>query len=81
MNEYRPHQLRETLIASMEAQLARCRAEGARAREMAGRVRGVLEGVGRGVGEGEGEGKGDAGEEEERRVWEVLGREVGFRGG
>lgn len=78
VNEYRPHQLRETLIAMMEAQVARCREEGTRARETGERVKEVLEGLGVGkVGEGETT-KEDEGEGEERRVWEVVKREVGF---
>lgn len=82
VNEYRPHQLRETLIAMMEAQVVRCREEGEKAREMGRRVKEVLEGMGGGgweerVGKMGNEG-GDENEEEERRVWEVVWREVGF---
>ncbi len=79
MNDYRPHQARETLIAMMEEQVARAREEGRRARSMGEKVRGVLEELGRGANgndlgrEEEGDGEG-----EERRLWEVLDREVGF---
>lgn len=81
MNEYRPHQARETLIAMMEAQVARGREEVRGWQEMGERVREVLEGVSSGeevtrLGEGR---KGEVeGEDEENRVWEVVGEEIGF---
>lgn len=79
INEYRPHQARETLIVMMEAQIKRAKEEGRGAREMVERVITVLSGLAREDGDGDGalgreEGKE---EEEERRVWEVVGREVG----
>jgi mediator of RNA polymerase II transcription subunit 7 len=85
INEYRPHQARETLILMMEEQIQRCRSEGRAGREGAERVKKVLEEVGRveGVGKellrGEGGGRGErAGDGEgEKRLWEVINREVG----
>jgi len=85
INEYRPHQARETLILMMEEQIERCRSEGRAGREGAERVKKVLEEVGRveGVGKellrGEGGGRGEsAGDGEgEKRLWEVINREVG----
>lgn len=90
MNDYRPHQARETLIAMMEAQVAKAREEARRAKEMGARVKAVLEELGGGV-----EDNNDVGsvksrreygvreeereeDEEMRRVWEVVGTEVGF---
>lgn len=49
VNDYRPHQARETLIAMMEAQVAKGREEGKGAREMGARVKAVLEKLGGGV--------------------------------
>lgn len=95
VNDYRPHQARETLIAMMEAQVAKGREEGKGAREMGARVKAVLEGLG-GGGEVAVEDSRDVGsmmngrrehgvrgrereeDEETMRVWEVVGREVGF---
>lgn len=100
MNDYRPHQARETLIAMMEAQVTKGQEEGRGAREMGARVKAVLEGLG-GGGDGAGEmaveedgrdvrlgsgrreehgvrGEEGEGDDETRRVWEVVGREVGF---
>ncbi|KAI9673054.1 MAG: Mediator of RNA polymerase II transcription subunit 7 [Caeruleum heppii] len=83
LNEYRPHQARETLILMMEAQLERSRKETDGIRRMRGKVEEVLqtlreeaemvEGlVERG---GKKEEDGDGGEE--MRVWETLYRKVG----
>lgn len=82
VNEYRPHQARETLIVVMEEQVKRAREEERGAKEMVERVKTVLRGLARG--DGDGDGDGDLGrvkwneEGEERRVWEVVGREVGY---
>ena len=82
VNEYRPHQARETLIVMMEEQVKRAREEERGAKEMVERVKTVLRGLARGDGDGDGDGDlgREAGKEEgeERRVWEVVGREVGY---
>lgn len=94
MNDYRPHQARETLIAMMEAQVAKAREEGRSAREMGAKVKAVLEGLGAGgevalddsrsVGVMYGRrehgmrGEDREGDEEMKRIWETVGREVGF---
>lgn len=80
VNEYRPHQARETLIAMMEEQVKRAREEGRGAREMVERVKSVLGGLAGGDGGGDWDlGREEWNEEvEERRVWEVVGREVGY---
>lgn len=93
VNDYRPHQARETLIAMMEAQVAKGREEGRSASEMGARVKAVLEGLGGGgevavdsreLGSVNGShehgarGEEREGDEETKRVWEVVGREVGF---
>lgn len=80
----------------MEAQVARAREEGRRAREMGAKVKAVLEGLGGGGGElavddsrgGVGvvngrredgmRGEDREGDEEMKRIWETVGREVGF---
>ncbi|KAL2059784.1 hypothetical protein VTL71DRAFT_10168 [Oculimacula yallundae] len=81
LNEYRPHQARESLILMMQDQLDRSRAETKAIGEMKGKVEAILEGL---SGRFEGEmGKNGAGEEEklvvdeERDVWEELEREFG----
>ncbi|MCJ1463876.1 Mediator of RNA polymerase II transcription subunit 7 [Pseudocyphellaria aurata] len=89
VNDYRPHQARETLILMMEDQVAKGRAEVRGAREMGARVKAVLEGLGGGLEDsrdmGMRSGRRDHGvrgadteDEETRRVWETIGREVGF---
>ncbi|KAL2044793.1 hypothetical protein N7G274_002568 [Stereocaulon virgatum] len=88
LNAYRPHQARETLILMMEEQVRTIRAETDAVRESVGRAREVVERLGKG-GEG-GDMNGSIGEVEsegekrrriyemrEKRVWEVLEREVG----
>ncbi|KAI9873789.1 MAG: Mediator of RNA polymerase II transcription subunit 7 [Pleopsidium flavum] len=85
INEYRPHQARETLIGMMEEQVERCRGEVKGVREMREKVEGILEGLGRGGAVGEEgveveeveERKGRRRREEDRRVWEALERELG----
>lgn len=80
INEYRPHQARETLIVMMEGQIKRAREEGRGAREMVERVKTVLSGLARGDEDRYGDlGREEGREEgEERSVWEVVGREVGY---
>ncbi|KAH6629047.1 mediator complex, subunit Med7 [Boeremia exigua] len=58
INEYRPHQARETLIKIMEGQVRRKKAEIEGVKTMEEKVRGVLEGFGR-VAESDGEKGGD----------------------
>ena len=70
INEYRPHQARETLIRIMEEQVRRKKAEIEGVKAMEEKVRGVLEGFGRAV-EAEGE-KGSSGE-----VKEMVHKDVG----
>jgi len=87
INGYRPHQARETLILMMEEQIEKVRGETKAVRESVGRAREVVEGLGKsreevsGVKEISGEEGQDVGrrkvESKEKRVWEVLEREVG----
>ena len=90
VNEYRPHQARETLIHMMEEQIERCKMETQTCREACEKVRGVLEevekrevmvkpeidiawpGEKRRV-----EKENDLRIETEKRIWEVIGQEVG----
>ena len=85
INEYRPHQARETLIVMMEEQVERCRGEVNGFREMREKVEGILEGLRRdsgvrGLAEGEEvtevEKKARRRSEEDRRVWEALEMEL-----
>ena len=90
INEYRPHQARESLILLMEEQVRRGREEVRGVREARERVEGVLMGLGEvgregvEVGEGEEEGrvKGvEAGRREREKreewvVWDVINRTV-----
>lgn len=85
INEYRPHQARETLILMMEEQVERCRRErdeNLKAKEVVKELLGALEGVlgvGLGAGgeertedgEGAGERRGVNGEEARERDWEM----------
>lgn len=77
LNEYRPHQARESLIMLMQDQLEKSRAETQKIREMKQKVEGILEGLGKdGLVEDE---KKNVVEDvdEEKEVWEVLEREFG----
>ena len=81
INEYRPHQARETLIHMMEEQVRRGREEIRVCRETEERVREALGNLDKGmeiteveVGKKRKRERGKAGEE--RRVWEVLEREI-----
>jgi len=82
INEYRPHQARETLIQMMEEQVRQGREEIRICRETEERVREALGSLGKdlevaGV-EGGRKRKRERGKAwEERRVWEMLEREVG----
>ena len=88
LNAYRPHQARETLILMMEDQVMKIKGETEAVRESVGRARGVVEELGKGDEGVEKNGKiggmenGDekgrrVNERREKRVWEVLEREVG----
>ncbi|MCJ1364487.1 Mediator of RNA polymerase II transcription subunit 7 [Acarospora aff. strigata] len=86
INEYRPHQARESLIMMMEEQVERCRAEVRGIRQVRGKVKGILDGLKEssvvgmeevGEKEMEGEQRRRRREEEDRRVWEALERELG----
>ncbi|KAI4139209.1 MAG: hypothetical protein L6R39_006416 [Caloplaca ligustica] len=90
VNEYRPHQARETLINLMEEQMERCKAETKACREACEQVRGVLEKVEDGDGlvqPDSGVEKGDRGElgksqdlkmVTEKKIWDVIQQEVGI---
>ncbi|KAF2398921.1 MED7-domain-containing protein [Trichodelitschia bisporula] len=76
INEYRPHQARETLITMLEEQVQRKRAEVEGVRRLAGRVEQLMGELGReaaAVNEG-GEEKKEEGrwEDEQRNVWAAL---------
>jgi mediator of RNA polymerase II transcription subunit 7 len=80
LNEYRPHQARESLILMMQDQLERSRKETEGIREMKERVEGVIEGLSQAklaeleVKDRNGDREGKV-VEEGRDVWEVLERE------
>jgi len=89
INGYRPHQARETLILMMQEQVEKVRAETRDVRDSVQRAGEVLEGLGKGQ---ESEGRMVTGDQDEmyperkrrkrkeaaeRRVWEVLEKEVG----
>jgi mediator of RNA polymerase II transcription subunit 7 len=82
LNEYRPHQARESLILMMQDQLERSRAETEGIMRMKSEVEGLLEGLGsakladREVG-GEKDVKQDGADEEGRDVWEEVWRAFG----
>lgn len=88
MNEYRPHQARETLIEMMEEQIRRGKEETKGAKDMVRRVREALEKVAGGNdgderaievnGRGENNEQIEDENDEEKMVWRVLEREVGF---
>lgn len=69
INEYRPHQARETLISIMEEQVRRKKAEIEGVKAMEEKVRGVLEGFGKAV---EAEGEKDSGEDVKEVVHKVI---------
>ncbi|MCJ1258823.1 Mediator of RNA polymerase II transcription subunit 7 [Lignoscripta atroalba] len=87
VNEYRPHQARESLILMMEDQVKRCREEIRGVKEMKRKVEAILEGLGdeslgsiedsrdqreRTMGEME-----EKQREEEKTVWEILAQQLG----
>jgi mediator of RNA polymerase II transcription subunit 7 len=89
INEYRPHQARETLIRIMEEQVARKKREIEGVKEMGEKVRGVLGGFGKAVeaniggeeggevGEVAREGvQGDKRKDGQRGMWDVLDEEL-----
>ncbi|KAJ4350036.1 Mediator of RNA polymerase II transcription subunit 7 [Didymosphaeria variabile] len=84
VNEYRPHQARETLIREMERQVERKRAEVEGVERMAERVKEVLEGFKKGIVEGKGESESveDVSDEErqkerQREMWDVMDEVLG----
>ncbi|KAJ4371758.1 Mediator of RNA polymerase II transcription subunit 7 [Didymella sp. IMI 355093] len=91
INEYRPHQARETLIRIMEEQVARKKREIEGVKGMGEKVRGVLDGFGKAVEAGiGGEEGGEVGEvaregvqsnkrkDRQRGMWDVLDEELGL---
>ncbi|KAL8699207.1 MAG: hypothetical protein Q9201_006135 [Fulgogasparrea decipioides] len=90
INEYRPHQARETLIHMMEEQVERCKTETKGCREACERVKQVVDGVERGegfrvsdVGNQESERPTNTGKDggsmldAEKRMWDIIVEEVG----
>ncbi|KAK0120318.1 Mediator of RNA polymerase II transcription subunit 7 [Cadophora gregata] len=84
LNEYRPHQARESLILMMQDQLDRSRAETKGIREMKVKVETILEGLGAGLELDKGVLEGVVGKKEERKVveegkdvWDELERKFG----
>ncbi|OAL52533.1 mediator of RNA polymerase II transcription subunit 7 [Pyrenochaeta sp. DS3sAY3a] len=91
INEYRPHQARETLIAKMEEQVQRKRGEVEGVRKISERVREVLRGFGaeapgeEGGKQGERDGKSEVGRASEedkrrmgqRRMWRAMDELLG----
>jgi mediator of RNA polymerase II transcription subunit 7 len=79
LNEYRPHQARESLVLMMQEQLERSRAETRGILEMKGRVEGLLEGLGGAMLADSGEKKIEEKEEvdEEKEVWDEVWRTFG----
>ncbi|KAF1953079.1 hypothetical protein CC80DRAFT_494944 [Byssothecium circinans] len=87
INEYRPHQARETLIREMESQVERKKREIEGVKRMAGRVMATLEGFGEAVGKEEDMKGSEVGadgvmaDEErarQREMWTVLDEILGF---
>lgn len=88
INGYRPHQARETLILMMEEQVEKVRAETKAVRESVARAREFIEGlgkeevegamdVGRNYGTQKEEGRRRRRQDSNKKLWEVLEREVG----
>jgi mediator of RNA polymerase II transcription subunit 7 len=87
LNEYRPHQARESLILMMEEQLERARSETNGIEAMKAKVEGILSGLAQAkLAGGEEEGAGEKGYEGDGRaevgdvemaIWEELRREFG----
>ncbi len=83
LNEYRPHQARESLILMMEAQVARAKAETEGIEKMKKKVEGILAGLGQAklVSEDDMERETvpvvEDENEYEKEVWEELEKEFG----
>lgn len=78
LNEYRPHQARESLILLMQDQLDRSRAETQGIRDMKEKVEGILEGLCQAkLIEENGEVVSEVKTEEGAEVWEALEKEFG----
>lgn len=82
LNEYRPHQARESLIMMMEDQLERSKRETEGIEEIKGKVEGILKGLGQAkLANGEGrdnkEEKSNGETNGELAVWDELQREFG----
>ncbi|KAH8684504.1 mediator complex, subunit Med7 [Tricladium varicosporioides] len=81
INEYRPHQARESLILMMQDQLDKSRAETDGIRKMKAKVEGILEGLSQAKLVETTDGKVDNGRdeniEEGRDVWDELEKEFG----
>jgi mediator of RNA polymerase II transcription subunit 7 len=84
LNEYRPHQARESLILMMEAQLARSKAETEGIEKMKAKVEGILAGLGQvklvdeGVGETKDDKRSSADFDGTKQVWDELRHEYGL---
>jgi mediator of RNA polymerase II transcription subunit 7 len=80
LNEYRPHQARESLIMMMRDQLEKSRAETRGVREMKAKVEEILEGLAQAKLGSNGASEGtdiDKEQEEGKDIWEELCREFG----
>jgi mediator of RNA polymerase II transcription subunit 7 len=83
LNEYRPHQARESLIMMMESQLARSKAETEGIKNMKAKVEGILAGLGQmkladGISnEAQRTSRSSDDFEDEKGVWDELRREFG----
>jgi len=78
LNEYRPHQARESLILMMQDQLDRSRAETQGIRDMKEKVEGILEGLSQAkLVETDGEVVSKVKKEEGEEIWDVLEKEFG----
>jgi len=79
LNEYRPHQARESLIMLMQDQLDKSRSETRRAKEMSEKVDGILQGLSKIdlVDDTDPEGYRE-GFDEGREMWDMLEREFGI---
>lgn len=89
VNEYRPHQARETLIHMIEEQVERCRAETKACKEACGKVREVLQRVEKSQGTAQPNFVAEEGQRlraendqelrtaDEKSLWEVIEDEVG----
>ena len=85
INQYRPHQARETLILMMEEQVERTRAQVDRVRRMKGVIEGLLKDRGDdgphatenlANGDGDSASKEDEWRDEQRAIWQALEAEL-----